>query len=598
MMKKKAMFPIRFKILVAVLFLVSLAVSLITFTMAKLFHSDKTAYIHDLTSVLALHTAKEAQTILEGYKQRTEVFSRVMLNEEIPQTVKSRLLKNLFEDFEEFIAVTLYADGKEKAQIFDAKQLRDAGIFHEDFKRYRKDQPLPFKEIATEKIYIENSSFSEKLPMLTLAIVPDIEKNDDSILVSASVRLDRLLQLARRSSVFDIFLMDDDGNILTHSDLKKVFLRSKLEDLPFLGNFKGKEALGITKEYAQNDIEWVGGFSHVGFGNLLAGVQIPKTTAYLSARDLLKTLTGISLGLLLASGVFGLFWSKRITKPIEGLSKATQDVGKGDFKVHVKKISRDEIGHLAESFNHMTDELKSREEALKEAQTALVHSEKMAAFGQLGAGIAHEVKNPLAGILGYTQLSMQKLEKDTPFYKNLQTIEKEAKRCKSIIENLMKFARPDKVELRPTNLNLVVKDAMAIVNHQMNLNQIKLEKYLDPKLPPVTADANQIEQVLINLLINAQQAMEGNPGTIRVSTRYNSEGEVVICLRDSGPGIPNEIKDKIFEPFFSTKATGKGTGLGLSVSYGIMKDHRGEIKVESKPGKGTTFILTFPKKKP
>ena len=235
-----------------------------------------------------------------------------------------------------------------------------------------------------------------------------------------------------------------------------------------------------------------------------------------------------------------------------------------------------------------------REQALEQAQAALVQSEKMSAFGQISAGIAHEVKNPLAGILGYAQLSKRKLDKDDPLYKNVEIIEKETKRCKEIIENLMKFSRREKVEKELTDINKVAQDAIAIVDHQLTINQVKLEQDLEADLCPLMADGNQLQQVLMNFMINAQQAMDGNPGIVRIATRKLSLEHIEVRVSDNGPGMPEDVSAKIFEPFFTTKPAGKGTGLGLSVSYGIIQDHKGEIRVDSAPGKGTTFIVTLP----
>ena len=229
-----------------------------------------------------------------------------------------------------------------------------------------------------------------------------------------------------------------------------------------------------------------------------------------------------------------------------------------------------------------------------DAQAALIQSEKLAAFGQLGAGIAHEVKNPLAGILGLTQLSLRKAEKDTPVHENLTIIEKEANRCATIIQNLLKFARQEKVAFESVNLNQVAKDAMAIVEHQLEMNKVKLRKEFAPDLAAIPGNANQIQQVLINLMINAQQAMEGNPGQVTVKTVSSNASHVQVQVRDDGPGIPEDLQAKIFEPFFTTKEVGKGTGLGLSVSYGIIKEHKGDIQVESSPETGTIFKITLP----
>jgi predicted Zn finger-like uncharacterized protein len=212
----------------------------------------------------------------------------------------------------------------------------------------------------------------------------------------------------------------------------------------------------------------------------------------------------------------------------------------------------------------------------------------------LGAGIAHEIKNPLAGILGLTQLSLRKAAEDDPVYKNLAIIEKETNRCTTIIQNLLKFARQEKVAFEPVNINRVAQDAAAIVEHQLEMHKVKLHKNFATSLPMISGNANQIQQVLLNLMINAQQAMEGRPGEVTVTTLSLDSSHVRVQISDNGPGIPEDLQAKIFEPFFTTKEVGKGTGLGLSVSYGIIKEHKGEIIVESSPETGTTFNIDFP----
>jgi signal transduction histidine kinase len=338
----------------------------------------------------------------------------------------------------------------------------------------------------------------------------------------------------------------------------------------------------------------IGGFAPVNFGGLVTAAQIPSSAAYLASRDLLNRLLAVALILLLVSALAGLFWSRRITRPVERLSGATRTIAQGRFDIKVNVDSRDEIGTLAASFNQMAAQLSDREKALRDAQVKLTQSEKLAALGQLGAGIAHEVKNPLAGILGCAQLSLRGAEDGTPLKKNLLLIEKETKRCKTIIENLLKFARRETSVLEPTDINRVVEDAVAIALHQLELQQIKTRMDLDRALPVVLASANQIQQVLMNLMLNAQHAMEGRPGSISLTTRQRDPEWIEIRVSDTGPGISAENMKKLFEPFFTTKPVGKGTGLGLSVSYGIIKAHGGEIRAESEPGKGATFIITLP----
>lgn len=585
-------FPLRFKILVALLFLVTAVVSLITFTMANLFHTDKKTYIHDLTSVIALHTAEEARSLLIGYRERIKVFSRLLYDERLPQARKIELLKSLFEDFGEFVAVTRYEGEAEQATLYDAARLSAAGLTARDLIAFRRAHPLPFARIHSGEVFVENSTLSERLPTMTIAVVPPMTSAGGRGVVAAVVSLDSLQRLVRRSTVFETLLVDGQGVLLAHTDPKQVALRTVVDWLPRPTAIQGRQSLGTTLEYTHRGVEIIAGFAQVEFSGVLAVVQIPKTAAYLTARELLDSLIGVALLLLVVAAVLGLVWARLITRPIERFSMATRVVAKGEFDIQLAQNSRDEIGMLAGSFNQMTAELKVREAALKHAQAALIQSEKMAAFGQLGAGIAHEVKNPLAGILGYAQLAMRKMEKGSATYMHIETIEKETRRCKTIIENLLRFARQEKAEFALLDLNQTVEESIVLVDHQLTINQVSIEKRLSP-VPRILGNANQLQQVMMNLMINAQQAMEPGGGKVTVATRP-IDGAIELRVADTGPGIPREIQSRIFEPFFTTKPAGTGTGLGLSVTYGIVHDHRGAIRIESEPGQGASFVLTFP----
>jgi signal transduction histidine kinase len=269
-------------------------------------------------------------------------------------------------------------------------------------------------------------------------------------------------------------------------------------------------------------------------------------------------------------------------------------VGQGQFDITIKASSRDEIGELADSFNTMAKELDGRDHTIKKTQSALVQSEKMSAFGQLGAGIAHEVKNPLAGILGLTQLSLRKLDKEAPIYANLELVIKETKRCQMIMDNLLRFARKEEVAFDIVDISKVINDTAAIVEHQLGVNQVKLNIDIEPNLPQIEGNANQLQQVLMNLAINAQQAMKDNPGTVTIQASQDAIKNLVIKVIDNGPGMPETIRKRVFDPFFSTKPYGEGTGLGLSVSYGIIQEHRGTIRVDSIIDQETIFTIILP----
>jgi signal transduction histidine kinase len=275
------------------------------------------------------------------------------------------------------------------------------------------------------------------------------------------------------------------------------------------------------------------------------------------------------------------------------LSSAVRKIGKGDFDVNVTINSSDEIGELSDSFNGMASELKERESSLKSAQQALVQSAKMAAVGTLTAGLAHEVKNPLSAVLGYAQLSMRKLDQPEALKKNLGIIENETRRCNEIISNLMQFSRQEKGELSRISVNEVVKKSIEIVDHQLSLKNVRIESDLAENIAPISGNANQLQQVLMNLMINAQHAIGDEGGTVYLKTLSHG-GSVIITVSDTGPGIDDDVVEKIFEPFFTTKPAGQGTGLGLSVTYGIIQDHGGDISVTRANSGGAKFVITLP----
>ncbi len=593
-MRKRVRFPIRLKIFMTLLVVVTLVLGLITYNMANLFHGDKKAYIHDLTSVIALHAAEETRTIILGFRKSMQIIVNLVFNENLSSGEKEKMLKRLFQESREFLSITVYGQEEENITLYDFKTLRDAGLTKNDFAVYRKAHPLPFDQIKKGMIFVENSTLSEKLPTMTIATT--IGEGDDKreTVVSALLRLDNLQRIASKSKVFETFLVDFRGIPLAAKDQEMVIHRVPVTYIPKSSNVRNLQTLSTSLEYRKDGVEMIGGFANVGIGDLLVGVQIPRTAVYLTARELLSRLILVSILLLFAAVLLSNILSRRVTQPIEKLSRATEDVGRGRFDVHVGIKSSDEIGVLADSFNSMATELKDRDESLKEAQAKLIQSEKMAAFGQLGAGIAHEVKNPLSGILGYAELSLMKMKEDEPSYEYVKIIEKETMRCNKIIENLLKFSRQEKVAFEPLKVNFVLDDSVAIVDHQLGMHQITLERDCAPDLPKTMGNPNQIQQVLMNIMINAQQAMDGKPGSIKVSTREIEGERIEIRVTDTGPGMPEEVQARLFEPFFTTKEAGKGTGLGLSVSYGIIKDHGGDITVESEAGKGSTFVITLP----
>jgi two-component system NtrC family sensor kinase len=224
----------------------------------------------------------------------------------------------------------------------------------------------------------------------------------------------------------------------------------------------------------------------------------------------------------------------------------------------------------------------------------IAQADKLASIGQLSAGIAHEINNPLGIILGYTQLLIRNETPQTEKYNDLKTIEKHVRSCKSIVEDLLNFARSSKPREDVIRMDHTIDDVLEFIQQHAGLEDIDVQKDYDSTVPEMLLDEKKIKQVLMNLIMNAKHAI-GPKGTLRISTGLNpSQGQVIVKIADSGYGIEKKNLARIFDPFFTTKPTGEGTGLGLSVSYGIIKNHGGDILVDSEVGRGSTFTIVLP----
>jgi len=235
-------------------------------------------------------------------------------------------------------------------------------------------------------------------------------------------------------------------------------------------------------------------------------------------------------------------------------------------------------------------ELQLSHQELEQAQTQLIRTEKLAALGQLSAGVAHEINNPLGTITIFAHLLLKGLDADDPRRDDVAMILSESNRAKEIVQGLLSFARETKLRPGETDINIVLEDVLGLVANQSLFHNITVKKTFAPDLPTIFADAMQLKQVLLNIVLNAAQAMEGR-GKMTLSTTMEKE-QLKIRIQDTGPGIPPEVREKLFSPFFTTKE--KGTGLGLAISYGIIERHGGKIDVETKLGKGSTFVVSLP----
>lgn len=375
----------------------------------------------------------------------------------------------------------------------------------------------------------------------------------------------------------------------------------------------GKEVLGMAKAiYNQQSCATAECHFH------------PPDVKMLGVLDVIVSLDGLQLQtatyrnniivltlmlLLILGACLTLVTQKLITQPLNKLLAHTHRIAQGDWAL-IDLPSQDEFGHLASSFNDMTHNLKQAQDELalwgsqleakveqrtheiKEMQSRLIRSEKIASLGELVAGIAHELNNPLTGVLMFSSMIAGDPRLDPALKPDFDTIVRETQRCAGIVRGLLDFARESVPKKSLGSVEQILEQTLALVAHHSSFHDIEVVRDYG-RTPDILADPNQLEQVFMNLFINASQAMESG-GTLRVQTRTANDHDCVkIRISDTGCGIPEENLSKIFDPFFSTKGH-KGTGLGLSVSYGIIENHGGHIEVESRLGEGTTFTITLP----
>lgn len=336
-------------------------------------------------------------------------------------------------------------------------------------------------------------------------------------------------------------------------------------------------------------------------------------TGYAAIRNrvILSFFAIATVGFLLIIGITYVMISN-MTRPIGEMVAATRNITAGRLDQEVRADAQGELALLADSFNTMLaslrqmrgdleewgrtleEKVRERTEQVTAMQVRVAQSERLASLGMLAAGVAHEVNNPLGGILALTALTLEDLPPDHPDRHNLEVVLRQTERCRDIVKGLLDFSRQSDATMEELQVNAVLDQTLALVGQQASFFNVEVVRDWAPDLPPVTADRSQIQQVILNILMNAVQAM-GERGTLTLTTRPSAGGrEVEIRIADTGCGIPPDMIDRIFDPFFTAKQGSQGTGLGLAIAYGIVTRHRGHISVQSEVGHGTTFTIRLP----
>lgn len=387
---------------------------------------------------------------------------------------------------------------------------------------------------------------------------------------------DNMLSKIKRMSNTDLVILDSAGRVISST------LRSGRSPKEKMGHvFLPEKALAgkLLIKFPLTDT------SNTAFGNVMV-IQENGLPGIIAKTHLTLLLLLLSIA---AVSVFALFLIlNRLLKPLVRLREGAERIGRGDFDYRIEVASRDEIGELSEGFNRMAMNL----ERLRSMEERVYQAERLAAIGKFAAGIAHEINNPIGNIIGIAKLRLKNI-RDRASREDLESIITDAGRCANIIKDLLVYSRQSPPKKEITSPDDVIDSAVKTISHQAGEKHIEIVRDPAPELRDIHVDPLQMSQVLSNILLNAVQSIEAS-GKITIRTAVISDNMAEISISDNGIGIKDEIKEKIFYPFFTTKAVGEGTGLGLAISYGIVQNHGGQIIAESGKGHGSTFRIRLP----
>jgi signal transduction histidine kinase len=579
---------IRYQILGLMVGVVAVALAAFLALAVRLFTRDQLAYIYDLEASLTTTLAEEVRASLVSRVDKIGYFA-VQQSAAGPEAAARTLLST----DPDLLSIEIWqprGGGYARTLRYsDPVRLGKLNVSETDLAEARRITPVPFEAVAAEGALLQNASLPPDVAILSLAAAPP----GTDLVVVALFQPDQLLRIFGRSPSYRAYLVDGKGLVVVDPDPAKVVSRQSAEAVPVVREAtRGTVTRGVHEfEGAQGPI--IGAFSRVGLGRLAVIAEIPRAEALRATHQLARRSVLFAAAILFLAVIASVALGRRLTAPLRRLEEATRVVAQGDLATPVQVSTRNEIGSLAESFNRMAKAITDREARLSEAHNELIQAERLSVLGEISASVVHEVKNPLTTIVGYAQLgsTVQSSEQAREYF---QLIESSAWRARDILRTLLEFARQEKVDLVPIDVNGVIHDTMRMLKHQLQMARVEAGVELAEGLPLVQGNSGQLQQVLVNLIVNAAEAMEGSPRR-QLSMRSALEGEtVVLSVADTGSGIPPDAMAKLFTPFFTTKPRGKGTGLGLSVSQRIVNRFGGEIRVESRPGEGSTFMVRLP----
>jgi two-component system NtrC family sensor kinase len=559
------------------------------FTLAnRLFTRDRLAYTYDLTSSLATTVSEQLRESLGSRVDKLLYFAAGaargapeqqarLLVESDPDLLGVELWRRTGERWERVVAWT------------DRARLDAVDLAREDVDEARRTTPVAFEALGAEGPQLQNASLPPDVPLLTLAAAGA----DGATAVVAILKPDRLLRIFARSPAYRVYLVDGRGRAVVHPDPGRVIRRVDLSASEVVQAATRGPVARAVRDFEGPDGTVIAAYARVGLGRLAVVAEVPRAEALRAGRDLARRTILLGLAVLFVGILASFLLGRRITAPLRDLERAAARIGAGELGTQVPVEGLGETAALAEAFNRMSAELADREARLSDAHVQIARADKLSAVGELAASIAHEVKNPVSAIVGYAQLG--KDVGTVPEARELFTlVERQGWRAGEVLQNLLEFTRREQGALEPLEPAAIAGETLRLLRHPLMLRGVTLVDALVEGLPRVLAHPGELQQVLANLLMNAADAMDGRPNRVATVGGSTEPGRVLLWVRDTGCGIPPELREKIFQPFFTTKKGRDGTGLGLSVSQRIVAELGGELRVESVVGEGTTFTVALP----
>ncbi len=552
---------------------------------------DKEASVYEVNALIAGTVAQQVGRTVTGIADKLRYFGQEWA---LTPGDAERRARSLFDADDAVLSLEVFKRGPggwERAFLFvDNARLAELNLTADDLAQARKRTPAPLAAVEKAGLVLQNASLAPDLALVRLS-APTVDGNT---VVIADLRPEWLLAAVQAHSVYRVFLVDRLGHVLAHPDGARVIRRDDLSELPVVHHALSGQVSRGAEEYEWEDEVRLAAFARVenGIGSVVVEVprgEVFKATRELSRRSLLFAVGVGALALLLAVAL-----GRRVTQPLNRLLGTMQTLSRGEFGAEVNVDGPPEIRAVGAALNDMSRELATRSQQLQETNAQLVQSEKLSAVGELAASVAHEVKNPMVGIVGFAQLGRESTDVGE-LHEYFKLIEQDALRANKILQSLLEFSRPPEAELDALAPNDVVQGSLALCVHQLQMYGVTVETALAEGLPEIRGNSNQLRQVMLNLLMNAGHAVEDSAKKlITVTTAQPEPGFIEVRVADTGPGLAEEVKEKLFKPFFTTRRRGQGTGLGLSVSRTIIEAHRGSIRAEGGPGEGATFIIRLP----